>query len=200
MSDVITLFPIDKFIFDFIDLSCSVIFSFTDILNSPVTFSCQIIISSCSGVWLLFEYENSSVWLFSSSVIFIHMLGYFDSYVRLFLYACLFTYIRIFPFCLFSYFQLFRYFLLFNHFKFLSSLAIFRFSVIFSCSLFLFFSCLVISNRRRRSTKRQPASGKRSASSPSPSDGAWERLQVNFLFMVHVLQLHVYFEETGINC
>lgn len=138
MSDVITLFPIDKFIFDFIDLSCSVIFSFTDILNSPVTFSCQIIISSCSGVWLLFEYENSSVWLFSSSVIFIHMLGYFDLYVRLFLYACLFSYIRIFPFCLFGYFQLFRYFQ-FNHFKFLSSLAIFRFSVIFSCSVIFIF-------------------------------------------------------------
>lgn len=67
------------------------------------------------------------------------MFGYFDSYVRLFLYACLFTYIRIFPFCLFSYFQLFRYFLLFNHFKFLSSLVIFRFSVIFSCSVIFIF-------------------------------------------------------------
>lgn len=121
---------------------------------------------------------------------------------------------------MFGYFYMLVCLHIFGFFHFVCSV-IFSCSDIFSCSiilsfchrlpfsgfrlfsvvrLFLFFSCLVISNRRRRSTKRQPASGKRSASSPSPSDGAWERLQVNFLFMVHVLQLHVYFEETGINC
>lgn len=87
----------------------------------------------------------------------------------IFRFSVIFNYLVIFI-CsvVFCFFQLFGYFIC---------------SVILSW--FAIFSCSVISNRLRRSTRRQPASGKRSASSPSPSDGAWEKLQVcrvNFSF------------------